>query len=607
MPKYDRITPEGTRDILSLECETQNKITGKLRRIFGKDGYREVRTPGFEFYDVFAAHADYYPQESMYKLADGRGRLMTVRPDSTIPIARMTATKLKGAELPLRVYYAQRVYRQQEELRGRSGEIMQMGVELIGSSSFESDMEVLELAARSLTAALPGNFRIEIGHVGLYKKLMADLPATGGEKEAIRRCIASKNYAGLNDVLDGLRPTGRAAKSAKGARAIETAEMIRRLPRLFGGTEALREAAELMNGYSKELAQQLDYMKKLFSALKRKKIAENFMIDFGLVNQADYYSSLVFRGYTEDAGSPVLSGGRYDDLFADFGEDLPATGFGLNIDMLTASVLKASARKGRKPGAAGAAGASGVKGIAGGVVSAAARAAAALVGVADDGRAAPGEKNAAKGKRASLRIALTKGRLEDDFVALMERAGYNVSEIRDKGRKLLLSVPGTNIEIFLAKAPDVITYVEHGVCDIGVVGKDTILEHGGVYYEIMDLGIGKCRFALAAPEGTDPLSGLGTKVIATKYPAFTGRYFENRGMDVDIIRIEGSVEIAPLLALADGIVDIVETGTTLKENGLSVAEVIREISARLIVNVSSMKLKKAAVDAFAGRLGEVIS
>jgi ATP phosphoribosyltransferase len=208
------------------------------------------------------------------------------------------------------------------------------------------------------------------------------------------------------------------------------------------------------------------------------------------------------------------------------------------------------------------------------------------------------------GKRASLRIALTKGRLEDDFVSLMESAGYNVSEIIGKGRKLLLSVPGSNIEVFLAKAPDVITYVEHGVCDIGVIGKDTILEHGGVYYEIMDLGIGKCRFALAAPEGADPLSGLGTKVIATKYPAFTGRYFEKRGMDVDIIRIEGSVEIAPLLALADGIVDIVETGTTLKENGLSVVEVIREISARLIVNVSSMKLKKAAVNAFAGRIEE---
>jgi ATP phosphoribosyltransferase regulatory subunit len=568
--------------MLSLECEAQNKIANKLRRIFEKGDYREVRTPGFEFYDVFAAHAEYYPQESMYKFTDSRGRLMTVRPDSTIPIARMTATKLKGVDLPLRVYYAQRVYRQQRELMGRSGEIMQMGIELIGSATFESDIEVLGIAAASLAAASPGNYRIEIGHVGLYRELMADLPASDEEKEAIRRCVASKNYAALNDVLDGVCPTGRSAKSAKGAKTILAAELIRKLPRLFGGTEALREAAALMNEYSKELKQQLDYMDKLFRELKRRKLAANFMIDFGLVNQTDYYSSLVFRGYTEDAGSPVLSGGRYDNLFSDFGEDLPATGFGLNIDMLTASALK------KKSGGSTNA------------LKVAKKAAAAIVGVADNGNGAP------KGKNAPLRIALTKGRLEDNFVDLLEKAGYDVSEIRDKGRKLLLSVPKTNIEVFLAKAPDVITYVEHGVCDIGVVGKDTILEHGGVYYEIMNLGIGKCRFALAAPDGSDPLGGLGTKVIATKYPAVTGRYFEKRGMDVDIIRIEGSVEIAPLLSLADGIVDIVETGTTLLENGLSVIENIREISARLIVNVSSMKLKKAAVDAFAGRVERVL-
>ena len=166
----------------------------------------------------------------------------------------------------------------------------------------------------------------------------------------------------------------------------------------------------------------------------------------------------------------------------------------------------------------------------------------------------------------------------------------------------MLAIPGTDIELFLAKAPDVITYVEHGVCDIGIVGKDTIAEQGGTYYEILDLGIGKCRFALAAPAGRDFYSGFGTKVIATKYPAVAGRFFEGKGMDVEIIKIEGSVELAPILSLADGIVDIVETGTTLRENGLAVVEEIGNVSARFIVNVTSMKLKKEAVDDFAGRL-----
>lgn len=195
-----------------------------------------------------------------------------------------------------------------------------------------------------------------------------------------------------------------------------------------------------------------------------------------------------------------------------------------------------------------------------------------------------------------VRIALTKGRIEDKAVGLLEKAGYDVSELRAKGRRLILPIPGEDIEVVLAKAADVITYVEHGVCDIGVVGKDTIMEHGGKFFEIADLGFGKCRFALAVKKGTDFYSGYGVKTVATKYPEVTRSFFEAKGMDVDIVKIEGSVELAPLVGLADGIVDIVETGTTLKENGLEVCEDVAPISARLIVNTVSMKLKQERID-----------
>ena len=195
-----------------------------------------------------------------------------------------------------------------------------------------------------------------------------------------------------------------------------------------------------------------------------------------------------------------------------------------------------------------------------------------------------------------IRIALTKGRLENKTVELLDKIGYDVSELRDKGRRLILTIPGENIEVVLAKAADVITYVEHGVCDIGVVGKDTIMEYGGKFYEITDLGFGKCKFALAGKKGDDFYRGYGVKTVATKYPNVTRTYFEAKGMDVDIVKIEGSVELAPLVGLADGIVDIVETGTTLKENGLEVFEDVAPISARLIVNTVSMKLKKEAID-----------
>ncbi|MDE5946998.1 MAG: ATP phosphoribosyltransferase [Oscillospiraceae bacterium] len=195
-----------------------------------------------------------------------------------------------------------------------------------------------------------------------------------------------------------------------------------------------------------------------------------------------------------------------------------------------------------------------------------------------------------------LRIALTKGRLEKDTVGLFEKIGFDCTSLREKGRKLILPIPDANAEAVLAKANDVITYVEHGVCDIGVVGKDTITEMGGKFYELVDLGFGKCKFALAVKKGSDFYSGFGVKTVATKYPNIARTYFESKGMDIEIVKIEGSVELAPLLELADGIVDIVETGTTLKENGLEVAEDIMPISARVIVNRVSLKMRQKEIE-----------
>ena len=169
-----------------------------------------------------------------------------------------------------------------------------------------------------------------------------------------------------------------------------------------------------------------------------------------------------------------------------------------------------------------------------------------------------------------IRIALTKGRLEKQSVELFEKAGIDCTEVHNKGRRLILPL-GNGMEAVLAKAADVITYVENGVCDIGITGKDTIME-------------------------------LGTKTIATKYPNVTRSFFEGLGMDVNVIKIEGSVELAPLLGLADAIVDIVETGTTLKENGLEVYEDVAPISARLIANTVSMKLRQKEIEALTDQI-----
>ena len=187
-----------------------------------------------------------------------------------------------------------------------------------------------------------------------------------------------------------------------------------------------------------------------------------------------------------------------------------------------------------------------------------------------------------------LRIALTKGRLEKDTVGLLEKLGYDCEAVHNKGRRLILPIPDGNMEVVLSKAADVITYVEHGVC------------------ELADLGFGKCRFALATKKGTDFYSGYGVKCIATKYPNIARRFFESKGMDVDIVKIEGSVELAPLLELSDGIVDIVETGVTLKENGLEVVEEIVPISARLIANVVSLKMRQQEIESLIQKIEEVL-
>ncbi|MFC2400525.1 MAG: ATP phosphoribosyltransferase [Streptococcus sobrinus] len=189
-----------------------------------------------------------------------------------------------------------------------------------------------------------------------------------------------------------------------------------------------------------------------------------------------------------------------------------------------------------------------------------------------------------------LTIALTKGRIEKSTLDLLEKAGFDMSFMADKGRNLIFESPDKQFRFLLVKAPDVTTYVRHGVADLGVVGKDVLIEHPNGYLEMLDLNFGLCKFAVASIPSFDP-NDHKRKRIATKYPSVTTDFYNKKGEDVEIISIQGSVEIAPVVGLADAIVDIVETGLTLKANGLQVFEDICRISARLIVNPASLKNK----------------
>lgn len=192
----------------------------------------------------------------------------------------------------------------------------------------------------------------------------------------------------------------------------------------------------------------------------------------------------------------------------------------------------------------------------------------------------------------TVRIAITKGRIEKYAVKIFQESGIDCEELINKGRKLIFHDSVNNIDFVLVKAIDVLTYVDHGVVDIGIVGKDVLLEQNKNYYEVLDLKMGKCKFAIAALPDTNLNEGYNRKKIATKYPNVARNYFRSKGQDVEIIKIEGSVELAPILGLSDAIMDIVETGNTLKENGLVVLEEVCDISARVVVNIASMKLKR---------------
>jgi ATP phosphoribosyltransferase len=192
-----------------------------------------------------------------------------------------------------------------------------------------------------------------------------------------------------------------------------------------------------------------------------------------------------------------------------------------------------------------------------------------------------------------LTIALSKGRLAEQAIELFEQSGYECKATREQTRRLILEDPQAGLRFIMAKPADVPTYVEYGAADIGVVGKDTLLEEGRLLYEVLDLGFGACRMCVCGPAHlAGRLDSIPNKRVGTKYPRVAREYFEIKKREsVEIIRLNGSVELAPLIGLAEVIVDIVESGRTLRENGLVVLETIADISARMVVNRVSMKMK----------------
>ncbi len=316
MNKYDRITPEGTQDALFAECTLRRELENRLHGLFTARGYSEIITPTLEFYDVFNRDTNPFPQEKMYKLTDAKGRLMVLRPDNTVPIARVCATRLRNADLPLRLCYQQNIHEISPSLKGRNDEISQAGIELIGSDSRMADLEVIAAAVDALQAC-GGEYALELGNAAFITELMQQLPASEQVKETLRDCIEAKNYPELNDILAEL-PESEATKT------------LRMLPRLFGGQEVFEKAAKLCSG--ERIRVILDDLHTLWKSVAQFAGAERVTVDLGMMHRTDYYTGMILRGYLAGCGEEILAGGRYDTLLAEFGYNVPATGFAVNID-----------------------------------------------------------------------------------------------------------------------------------------------------------------------------------------------------------------------------------------------------------------------------------
>ncbi|MDE5772393.1 MAG: ATP phosphoribosyltransferase regulatory subunit [Ruminococcus sp.] len=325
MKNYDLITPEGTKDYLFGECIVIRDIENTLVRLFKSHGYSEMITPGLEFYDVFNLNSRYFPQENLYKLTDSKGRLLVMRPDTTMPIARVVATRLRDAMLPLKLFYNQTVYRTEPALKGRSDEIVQTGIELIGSQLKMSDLEVISTAVESLKS-FGMEFSLEIGHIGIFKELVGRLEVSDNTKEKIRMLIETKNFPALNDLIDSL-----------GNSSVTNA--LKSLPALFGGEEVFEKAEEIMP--DENIKRLLDELREIYCDAAE--ICGNdgeITVDLGLVNKTDYYTGIIIKGYLQGHGEEVISGGRYDKLISEFGYDIPAVGFAVNINAVAKVIEK---------------------------------------------------------------------------------------------------------------------------------------------------------------------------------------------------------------------------------------------------------------------------
>ena len=520
-------TPDGLSDIFAAEYKRKKDIKTKAVEVFEKYGYNMVQTPTFEFSYIYDAAAT-LPTEQIFKFFDSDGQTLALRPDITTSIARMAATKLSESALPMKLSYVGSSFRNDEAYSSaRQREFTQTGIELLGDDSNEADAEVIKIAIETLKAAGLEKFKIDIGHIGFFNGLVEEAGLDNYAKEQLQCIFESKDEIAVKKFLDKCNVSA------------ELKQIISQTPLMYGTTVVIENVLKDIPDLNPKSRAALENLQAVCEILEKEGCSEYLSVDLGMVPNLDYYTGIIIKGFSCKVGFSLVNGGRYDNLIEKFGKKMPATGISIEIERLMTALSNISSD--------------------------------------DDDE--------------YVTVALAKGRLADFAVDLFGKAGYDIAAMKEKSRKLIFEDTQNKLRFILVKAGDVPTYVEYGAADMGIVGKDTIMEEGKKVYEMLDLKFGHCKISVCGKD-VKQLSEKNLLRVATKYTSIAKDYFHNvKGQSVEIIKLNGSVELGPLIGLSDVIVDIVESGKTLEENGLKVLEDICELSARVILNRVNSKMK----------------
>jgi len=515
--------------------------TLKIRGIYEQAGYKKYRMSRFEEYSLYAENKDFLGGEKVITFTDLDGRLLALKPDVTLSIINNSRAT---REKPEKLYYIENVYRECKESHTYK-EISQMGLEFIGNIQESGIVEVIDLAAQTLKRISP-KYILELSHMDFVLEMLREYNMVDVDKVKMIRQIRNRN-------IDGIVETGRRSRLSD-----EQIEKICLVPTLQGNVSQVIGRARKI-ALNDRMANALNTLENIYKILKIKDSGAKVKLDLSTINDIDYYNGVIFKGYIEGIGRSVLAGGQYDRAMLLFNKDVDAIGFALYLNEISRLDLDAAIEPDQHKGS-------------------------------DD---------------EMLNIALPKGRLGNRVYELLASIGYDCKDFYEENRKLVFENPEKKIRFLLVKPSDVAIYVEHNAADVGIVGKDILLETSPDVYELLDLKIGKCRMAVAARNGyVDDLDR--TLRVATKFVNVTKKYYSEMNRDIDIVKLNGSIELAPILGLSDVIVDLVESGNTIKENDLQILEEFKQISARFIANKSSYKFKNEIIEDIISKLGEQI-